>query len=66
MMIPDYLIIDEIKRREERSWEPETLQLPLYIPNHAPEAPSQDAPKKDRKPDTGVIIIDMNTYERLF
>lgn len=65
MIIPDYLIIDEIKRREEKSWEPETLQLPLYIPSQGPEIPREDRLKKERSPNNGVIIIDMNTYTRL-
>ena len=38
MIIPDYLIIDEIRRRKEKAWQPETMQLPL---------PSYDVPDDD-------------------
>jgi hypothetical protein len=70
MIIPDYLIIDEIRRREERSWEPETLQLPLPaydIPDEKQNYPNRQTPKKPEKPikNNGVIIIDMNTYRRI-
>lgn len=63
MMIPDYLIIDEIKRRREKAWEPEPLHLPLYIPDRYPDGASEDQP--DPKPDNGVIIIDMDNYRRI-
>ncbi|MDX9719531.1 MAG: hypothetical protein RBU37_02205 [Myxococcota bacterium] len=56
MRIPDYLIIDEIRRRQEDAWEPEPLQLPLYVP-HVPEhGEDEDDPDEPR---SRVIIIDM-------
>lgn len=69
MIIPDYLIIDEIRRREEKSWEPETLQLPLPaydIPDEKKEYPNrQPIPPEKPVKNNGVIIIDMNTYRRI-
>lgn len=69
MIIPDYLIIDEIRRREENTWQPDTLQLPLPaydIPDEKKEYPYPQS-KKPEKPtkNNGVIIIDMNTYQRI-
>ena len=57
-MIPDYLIIEEIRRRQEDRWEPEPLQLPLYVP-HYPQS-HQDEEEGDEKPGSRVIIIDMS------
>lgn len=69
IIIPDYLIIDEIRRREENSWQPETLQLPLpsyEMPEDDLEYPSRQEPqKKDKSNKNGVIIIDMNSYKRI-
>ena len=68
MIIPDYLIIDEIRRREEKSWQPETIQLPLPsydMPDEDPEYPRRQTPPKERKNNHGVIIIDMNSYQRI-
>ncbi|MCL2326558.1 MAG: hypothetical protein FWC40_08715 [Proteobacteria bacterium] len=68
MIIPDYLIIDEIKRRKEKQWQPEMLRLPLYVPTPDADEASRkrQSPVCDEKdPKPGVIIIDMNTYERL-
>ena len=65
MYIPDYLIIDEIRRREEKSWEPETIQLPLPrydIPDNDFEYPTRQQPKSDSnkiKKTNGAIIIDL-------
>ena len=66
MIIPDYLIIDEIRRREEKSWEPETLQLPLPrydIPDDDMEYPTRqshvDSNRKKPKKVNGAIIIDL-------
>jgi hypothetical protein len=59
-MIPEYLIIDEIKRRQqERSWEPEALRLPLYIPNWPPRR--EEEAERDTEDDAAsrVIIIEM-------
>ena len=54
-MIPDYLIIDEIRRRQEDAWEPEPLRLPLYVP-HWPQHSEEEEPEE---PKSRVIIIDM-------
>ena len=57
-MIPDYLIIDEIKRRrEETAWEPEPLRLPLYAPLPPSHKPEEDEDHDDSG--SRVIIIDM-------
>lgn len=63
MIIPDYLIIDEIKRREEKKWQPETQQIPLYIPE-LPEDNGSDVPKPKEederyKRENGAIIISL-------
>lgn len=58
-VIPEYLIIDEIKRKkQEKAWEPEPLHLPLYIPNWPPK--KEDKEEQEPK-DQGshVIIIEM-------
>lgn len=72
MIIPDYLIIDEIRRREENSWQPETLQLPLPrydVPGEDLEYPQRSPNMGDRRTppakNNGVIIIDMNNYKRI-
>lgn len=63
MIIPDYLIIDEIKRREEKQWQPETHQIPLYIPE--PEPQDYEVPRRNNVPGTkskrenGAIVIDL-------
>ena len=66
IIIPDYLIIDEIRRREEKSWEPETIQLPLPrydIPDEDMEYPKRqprsDAHKNKKTRVNGAIIIDL-------
>ncbi len=68
MIIPDYLIIDEIRRREEKSWQPETIQLPLpsyEIPDQDLEYPSRQKPESKRnntpsvQKKNGAIIIDL-------
>ncbi len=61
MIIPDYLIIDEIKRREEKKWQPESQQIPLYIPD-SPEPQNHDNPKSDdkrHKRENGAIILNL-------
>ena len=67
--IPDYLIIDEIRRREEKSWQPETVQLPLPsydMPDDDAEYPRRQLPKRESpRKNNGVIIIDMNTNRRI-
>ena len=59
-MIPDYLIIDEIKRRREEAWEPEPLRLPLYAPVYPKpeEEERRDEGQRDEE-SPGVIIIQM-------
>ena len=65
MIIPDYLIIDEIRRREEKSWEPETIQLPLPrydIPDEDMEYPRRQpnqTPDSGPKRQNGAIVIDL-------
>ena len=54
-MIPDYLIIDEIRRRQEKQWEPEPLHLPLYTPQGSVSPEEEEEEDKSPK----VIIIDM-------
>ena len=65
IVIPDYLIIDEIRRREEKKWQPETLQLPLpsyEIPESDLEYPQHESTHDKKKDKPGrVIIIDMNS-----
>ncbi len=66
-MIPDYLIIDEIRRRRERAWEPEPLHLPIYVPE-CPDTPRDEntnTQKDSDKNNNGVIIIDLNNYTRI-
>jgi hypothetical protein len=60
-MIPEYLIIDEIKRRkQEKTWEPEPLRLPLYIPNWPPKVEEDRDRDRDRDDNAShVIIIEM-------
>ena len=53
-VIPDYLIIDEIRRRQEDQWEPEPLRLPLYVPQWPPRSEDEDSDE----PKSRVIIID--------
>ncbi len=65
MLIPDYLVYEELQRQREREqqWEAEPIHLPIY----APEVVDRDA---EDVPDTddydinrGVIIIDMNSVD---
>lgn len=65
IVIPDYLIIDEIRRREENKWQPETLQLPLPsydIPDSDLEYPRHESVKEKKKDKSSrVVIIDLNS-----
>ncbi len=64
LVIPDYLIYDELQRREEAERD-DGLQ-PLYLPLYAPEmeeAPRQREETDDSAPSRGVVIIDMNNWE---
>lgn len=73
IVIPDYLIIDEIRRREEQSRHPTTLEIPIPsyddIPERMPEPAHDNPAKHDKSPKThrnnGAIIIDMNSYRRI-
>jgi hypothetical protein len=58
-MLPEDLIYDEFKRQREGQWQPEALELPLYVPTHEPrrQRDEEDEEVTDRR---GVIIIDMN------
>lgn len=61
-MIPDYLIYDELKRqRNEDEWQPERLELPLYVPHSLEEEPQAEDESDDGS--RGVVIIDMNAGE---
>ena len=63
MIIPDYLIIDEIKRREEKKWQPETHQIPLYIPDSPEPRKKPDHPTRSEdthiRKENGAIIISL-------
>ena len=68
MIIPDYLIIDEIRRRRERAWQPETIKLPLPsydVPNEDMEYPKRSNPEPQKPNNNGVIIIDLNNNKRI-
>lgn len=64
LVIPDYLIYDELKRREERELDGglQPLHLPLYQPEL--EEPVREDRDED-EPSRGVIIIDMNSWEEV-
>lgn len=55
-MLPEHLIYDELKRQREE-WQPEALELPLYIPEHEPHR--DDECEEEHDDGHGVIIIDM-------
>lgn len=61
LVIPDYLIYDELKRREERDIDGGLvpLHLPLYEPEL--EETAEDWRDEDDAPSRGVIIMDMNS-----
>lgn len=66
MLIPDYLVYEELKRREEeeRAWTPEPLHLPLW----APETHDSDSDVEDIDEyniNRGVVIIDMNSVDEI-
>lgn len=63
MFVPDYLIYDEYKKREENRREDglQPLHLPLYQPDVDPTWPHRDDESQDDESERGVIIIDMNT-----
>lgn len=58
-MIPEYLIIEEERRRSQE----QSLQLPLYAPqpeyDRMPEARSEE---EEEKPGSNVVIIDLSSY----
>lgn len=64
MIIPDYLIYDEIKRRQERQQDRrDHLELPLYQPIPERRAPRhEDTPEDEDGHERGVTIIDMNDW----
>lgn len=61
MVIPDYLIYDELRRREEA--ERDGGLLPLHLPLYQPEIDDlpRERDERDEEAERGVIIIDMNT-----
>jgi hypothetical protein len=63
-MYPDYLVYDEIKRRESKQWEPIPLELPLYQP-YWPEKGDDEEEEEDVKGERGVLIIDLIDYSEL-
>lgn len=63
-MYPDYLIYDEIKRRDQDAWEPVPLHLPLYMP-YLPEEEDRDRDDDKKEERGGVTIIDVNDYTEL-
>lgn len=59
-MIPDYLVYDELKRRQDGSaWQPAPLDLPLYSPEIL-DVPSSQEGESEADSERGVVIIDMN------
>jgi len=60
-MIPDYLIIDEIRRRQQDQWQPEPLRLPLYVPHW----PKEEEDEEEDESSSRVIIIDMHAGTEL-
>jgi hypothetical protein len=65
MRIPDYLIYDEIRRREEEQDRDGGL-VPLHLPLYAPEYEEQsdrDEDSDENESNRGVIIIDMSSFE---
>lgn len=62
-MIPDYLIYDEMKRREEAGRETLVpLHLPLYrVPPGWGEPAPDESEAEDTSGGSSVIIIDMET-----
>ena len=70
IVIPDYLIIDEIRRRREQSKRPNGIELPIPsydIPECEPEPVFDHSPKRCKQPkrQNGAIIIDLGTYRRI-
>jgi len=64
-MIPDYLIIEE-QRRKERELHDQPQQIPLQIPvpmHDFPLPPPTHEPQNTDVSERGVLIIDLNTYE---
>lgn len=64
MHIPDYIIFDDIRRREEA--ERDGGLQPLHIPLYAPEALERPeyhphSNDEDDAPKRGVVIIDMDS-----
>lgn len=54
-MYPDHLIYDELKR-QRNEWQPEPLELPLYIPNYEPR---REQNENEIESEPNIIIIDM-------
>ena len=62
MVIPDYLVYDELRERQERDGDGglQPLHLPLYQPEMG-ERRSEPEDSSEEKSERGVLIIDMNT-----
>lgn len=64
-MIPDYLIIEEQRRKERELHErssPIPLQIPVPLHDFPLPSPNHDSQTTD-VPERGALIIDLNTYE---
>jgi len=66
MLIPEYLIYEEFKQRQEqeREWAPEPLHLPLYAPETVEPDFNQES-VDEFNIDRGVVIIDMNSVDEI-
>lgn len=64
-MYPDYLIYDEIKRKQQDAWEPVPLHVPLYMPYWPESEDEEGEDDKGEEKKGGVVIIDMNDYTEL-
>ncbi|MBA2665297.1 MAG: hypothetical protein H0U74_23615 [Bradymonadaceae bacterium] len=58
-MLPEHLIYDELKRQRSE-WQPEALELPLYIPDYEPRREREHESEEETESERGVIIIDMS------
>jgi hypothetical protein len=63
-MYPDYLVYDEIKRRESEKWQPIPLELPLYQP-YWPDSADEGEDEEEKTEDRGVLIIDLIDYSEV-
>lgn len=57
-MIPEILIIEEEKRRQERKWEP----IPLHAPSPVPRRRDEFLERRNEESRSSVIVIDISDY----